>query len=226
MAVDMHVDRSRFLLLTASLAASACNTPGPATTPDTGRVEPIGDEGEEDQGSSEPGDTKPATSTGGSGVWLEIEPGTEDPEEPAWGTADCDNSVGTPKSCAGLSAPGPHCESFAETQRFCEAYPRFMQPRAAEAAVECMLAMSGTEGICDWSSGQTCSLAGLQATCVDPASRSQCQSMSSACGGGLDVFQCQQAFSAVPAREQSRVASCIQEFCEVSFCIVDMAGIF
>lgn len=222
----MHVDRSRFLLLTASLAASACNTPGSASTPDTGSVEPAGDAGSsEPSGSNQPADTASA-STGGSGVWLEIEPGTEDPEEPVWGAADCDNSVGTPKSCSSLSAPGPHCESFSETQRFCDAFPRFLQPRAAEAAVDCMLGMSGTEAICDWNAWQTCATAGLQATCVDPASRSQCQSMSSGCGGGLDVFQCQQAFSAVPMREHSRVASCIQEFCEVSFCVIDMAGIF
>jgi hypothetical protein len=222
----MHVDRSRFLLLTASLAASACNKPGPAATPDTGSVEPA-DSDEDREPDREPGSGESGKSGNeGSGVWLEIEPGTEDAKEPAWGSTDCDNSIGTPKSCTGLSAPGPHCESFAETQRFCDAFPRFMQPRAAEAAVDCMLAMSGTEAICDWSAWQSCALAGLQATCVDPASRSPCMSMSSACGGGLDVFQCQQAFAAAPARDHSRVASCIQEFCEVSFCVVDMAGMF
>lgn len=225
----MQVDRSRFLLLTASLAASACNTRGPAATPDTGSVEPAGDEGRESDGRSEPSDEKADSDSGqaaSSGVWLEIEPGTEDPKEPVWGTAECDNTIGTPKSCTGLAAPGPACESFSETQRFCDAFPRFLQPRAAEAAVDCMLGMSGTEAICDWSAWQTCALAGLQATCVDPASRSQCMSMSSACGGGLDVLQCQQAFSAVPTRERNRVASCIQEFCEVSFCVIDMAGMF
>jgi hypothetical protein len=221
----MHVDRSRFLLLTASLAAAACDKSGPANTPDTGSVEPAGDEGPQPRDTGEPNDPAPSTSAD-SGVWLEIEPGTEDPKEPAWGSADCDNSVGTPKSCSGLSAPGPACESFAETQRFCDAFPRFMVPRAAEAAVDCMLAMSGTEAICDWSAWQTCAMAGLQATCVDPASRSQCMSMSSACGGSLDVFQCQQAFSAAPTRERNRVASCIQEFCEVSFCVVDMGSVF
>jgi hypothetical protein len=222
----MHVDRSRFLLLTASLAASACDKTGPAATPDTGSVDPAGDESRDPDREAEPNDTAVAGNGGGSGVWLEIEPGTEDPKEPAWGTGDCDNSVGSPKSCSGLQAPGPHCESFADTQRFCDAFPRFLQPRAAEAAVDCMLAMSGTEAICDWSAWQTCAAAGLNATCVDPASRSQCMSISSMCGGSLDVFQCQQAFAATPAREHSRVASCIQEFCEVSFCVVDMGGIF
>jgi len=220
----MHVDRSRFLLLTASLAASACNTKAPATTPDTGNVEPA------EGGASEAviADASGQSTTGsgsGSGVWLEIEPGTEDAKQ-TWGDANCDNSVGTPKSCAALSAPGPNCESFTETKLFCDAFPKFMQPRAAEAAVDCMLAMSGTEAICDWTAWQTCSNVGMQATCVDPGSRASCQSMSSNCGGSLDVFQCQQAFAAVKPREINRVASCIQEFCEVSFCVVDMAQIF
>lgn len=218
----MHVDRSRFLLLTASLAGSACNTPGPATTPDTGSVEPA------DDASRETGATRAdsGSTTTGSGVWLEIEPGTEDPKEPVWGDANCNNTIGTPKSCAGLTAPGPGCESFIESQRFCEATPRFMQPRAAEATVDCMLALSGTQAICDWTAWQTCGLAGLGVTCVDPSTRSQCQSMSSSCGGNLDVFQCQQALAAVPSSELGRVASCIRESCEVSFCILDMSQVF
>ncbi len=226
----MHVDRSRFLLLTASLATVACNPPGPAATPDSGDVEPQ-DSAEPDTrtvGEATGGSTTSSTDqAGGSGVWLEIEPGSEDPKQPVWGDANCNNSVGTPKSCSSLSPPpGPNCESFSESQRFCAAFPTFLQPRVAEAAVDCMLAMSGTEAVCDWSAWQTCAANGLQAACVDPASRATCQSMSSACGGGLDVFQCQQAFAAVKASELSRVASCIQEFCEVSFCVVDMASVF
>jgi hypothetical protein len=207
----MQIDRSRFLFLTASLAAAACNQPTAAITPDTGSVEPAKSEG---QGTTE---EKP------DGVWLEIEPGTEDQPKTA-GNADCDNSVGSTPPCA-FTAPGGHCESFEFTQQTCRAMSEAMQPRAAEAAVNCMLAASGTWEICDWSITQKCSAAGLQATCVEPATRPECESISSQCGGSLDVFTCQQALSAVKPHRIQGVASCIREFCDLSFCVTD-AGMF
>lgn len=220
----MQVDRSRFLLLTASLAA--CTTSSSPTTPDTGKVDPP-NSSDSSSDASGGATTRDASGSSGasSGVWLEIEPGTEDPAQ-TFDPAACDNAKGAPKSCDGLSAPGPQCESFFDSQRFCEAFPRVMQPRAAEAAVDCMLAKSGTEAICDWTAWQDCAAAGMRATCIEPATRSTCMSISSACGGTLDVFQCQQAFAATRSADAGRVASCIQEFCEVTFCVVDMSTVF
>jgi hypothetical protein len=213
----MHVDRSRFLFLTASLAAAACNQAHSAS-PDTasGAKAARANNGDE---ASEPSGARVAQADP-SAVWLEIEPGTEDKPRPSV-DGDCSNSVGRAKSCA-LQAPSSHCESFDSTMSLCQAFPNFMQPRAAEAAVDCMLAASGTEAICDWQIWQICTGAGLQATCVDPALRPGCESISSTCGGGLDVFTCQQALSSVRPQHVERVASCIQEFCEVSFCVSDL----
>lgn len=212
----MHVDRSRFLLLTASLAA--CTNPKVAPDPANPGTTGAGSS----TSSSVNATSGEATS---SSVWLEIEPGTEDPAQ-RFDPGACNNSIGTPKSCESLSAPGPQCESFFESQRFCEMFPRAMRPRAAEAAVDCMLAMSGSQAICDWTAWQTCVEAGMRASCVEPATHSLCSSVSAACGGGVDVFACQQAIAAAPVGDAQRVSSCIQEFCEVPFCVVDMALMF
>ena len=205
----MQIDRSRFLLLTASLAAAACNQPRPADNPDTGSADPV----------SEPVG-KADTTQANEGVWLEIEPGTEDKRQ-EFGNADCDNTMGRPPPC-NLSPPGPGCESFDSTTAACNGYSAVMQPRAAEAAVNCMVAASGSWQICDWALIQTCSDAGVQATCVEPSTRPECDSISSACGGSLDVFKCQQILSAVKPHKMQQVSSCIREFCDATFCVTDL----
>jgi hypothetical protein len=204
----MHVDRSRFLLLTASLAAAACNQPGATiATPETGGVDPAKS-------------SDAATTTGNQSVWLEIEPGTEDKPQ-ALGTADCDNDLGRVTAC-NLSAPGSHCESFDSSVRLCRSFTDVLRPRAAEAATNCMMAASGSWEICDWSFGINCITSGLQAACVEPSSRPECDSISAHCGGSLDVFTCQQALSAVRVQHMQSLVSCVREFCEVPYCVMDL----
>jgi hypothetical protein len=204
----MHIDRSRFLFLTASLAAAACDQPRSTGSPDTGGADPAVSDAAADSGGETPAQT--------SGVWLEIEPGTEDKPK-QFGSADCDNSVGNPPPCS-ISPPAGHCESFESTVQSCHSFSQIMQPRAAEAAVNCMVAANGTWEICEWTITQTCAAAGLQAICVDPATRPECESISSQCGGSVDVFTCQQALSAAKPHMIPNVASCVREFCEVSWC--------
>jgi len=208
----MDIDRSRFLLLTASLAAAACNRPPGATIPDTGGAEPAAsnDDATEDKDQ----DASPK-------VWLEIEPGSED-DPNSRASATCDNTVTRGPVTCDLSAPSGHCESFASTQQMCRKLPQFMVPRAAEAAVDCFHAASGTQRICSWEIWNQCVEAGLQTACVEPETRARCQSISSACGGSVDVFHCQQAISGVVPRFADQVASCVQEICEVPFCITDL----
>ena len=210
----MKIDRSRFLLLTASLAAAACDRSDHAASPDTGGADPAHAKDARDGD----GDAT-RTQAGDPSVWLEIEPGTED--APPSHDLDCDNSAGQPAACS-LSAPSSHCESFDSTIRLCESFAGFMQPRAAEAAIDCMLAASGTERICDWQIWNQCTSAGMQATCVDPRTRPECDSVSSMCGGSVDVFTCQQALSAIRPQHQSRVSSCLREFCDPPFCVNDL----
>jgi hypothetical protein len=207
----MQVDRSRFLLLTASLAAAACNQPAAALSPDTGGVDPA---------RSKDADTPTrAGSSGDPAVWLEIEPGTED--RPTRADA-CDNTVGTPAPCA-LRPPAGHCESFDMTERLCANMSTILQPRAAEAAVACMASVSGTPRLCEWDLWGECVAAGTQNSCVEASTGPECDSISSQCGGSLDIFSCQQTLSAVRPQHRNSVASCVREFCEVSYCVTDLA---
>jgi hypothetical protein len=209
----MHVDRSRFLFLTASLAAAACNPSQPAANPETTN-------GAEPARSNGTADAEPAKSSGDPSVWLEIEPGTEDkPVNPA--DPNCNNQIGSPKTCS-LSPPPGHCESFDSTVALCGSFANFMQPRSAEAAVDCMLAASGTERICEWELWNECTGAGLQASCIDPSTRQECDSISSSCGGSVDVFTCQQALSSVRPQNVFQLASCVREFCEMSWCVSNL----
>jgi hypothetical protein len=206
----MQVDRSRFLLLTASLAAAACNQPSAALSPDTGGVDPA---------RSQDASPDAPSSTGDPAVWLEIEPGSEDRQARA---DACDNTVGTPAPCA-LRPPAGHCESFDMTERLCANLSTILQPRAAEAAVACMASVSGTARVCEWDLWGECVAAGTQASCVEGSTEAECDAISSQCGGSLDTFSCQQTLSAVRPQHRSGIASCVREFCEVSYCVTDMA---
>lgn len=215
----MPIDRSRFLFLTASLAAAACNQPQPAASPDTGGADPA--RSSDAKPSTRSSESDPASKPGAPSVWLEIEPGTED-RQVTPGDPTCDNSVGKPSSCS-LTAPPGHCESFDSTQNLCRSFAEVMQPRGAEAAVDCMLAASGTHKICEWELWNQCTTAGLQASCVEPATRSECESISSSCGGTIDVFTCQQALSSVQPRHLGSLSSCVREFCQIEFCVTQLA---
>ncbi|GEM_PF-2712052 len=220
----MHVDRSRFLLLTASLAAAACNQQPAPTTPDTSGD---GDDAHRRQESSASAgaeaEDSPGSQTdpGAPQVWLEIEPGTEDRPEDLDKT--CNNHGQSVPSCSSLRAPAGHCESFDSTLTLCDAYADVLLARPAAAATQCMLDLSGTPEICDWEVWQSCTEAGLGATCVDPRSVEPCIRITSQCGGSIPAQTCQRALSGVQPRHHSALTSCIQEFCELSFCISDLA---
>lgn len=212
----MHVDRSRFLFLTASLAAAACNPQQPAANPEAGGG------GVEPARSKDKSDAEPDKTSGDPSVWLEIEPGTADTPTQA-ADPNCNNQVGAAKTCS-ISPPPGHCESFDSTVMLCNSFANFMQPRSAEAAVDCMIAASGTQRICDWELWNQCTGAGLQASCIDPATRAECDSISSQCGGSVDVFTCQQALSSVRPHFVGQLGSCVREFCEVTFCVTQLGG--
>jgi hypothetical protein len=201
----MQINRSRFLLLTASLAAAACNQPSAASSPDTGSVDPARSE-----------DTT-ANSSGDPAVWLETEPGAEDrsPQDA------CDNTVGTPTPCS-LRPPAGHCESYDATvtsEGLCAGLPAVLHPRAAEATFACVASVSGTEEVCEWEMWVDCIAAGSQASCVEASTARARESINLKCGASLDTVACQQALSAVRPQHRSGIASCVHEFCEVSSCL-------
>lgn len=217
----MDIDRSRFMLLTASLAA-ACNqsqvaqpsTPSddPGSSPALVAAEPSGRATDEGPDETRDGESPPS-------VWLEIPPGSQDVSAPS----SCDESPPQLMTCHNLEAPAGHCESFDDTFRLCNSFPAFLQPRPANAAIECMLEQSGSQGICSWRVWNDCTQVGLQAACIEADTRATCDTVSSSCGGSVETFTCQRALSAIRPRHRASAAACIQEFCETDFCITDLS---
>src|SRR5579883_249297 len=131
----MRVDRTRFLFLTAALAADGCNSPPPATplvglveVPSTAPPAPaelpdasLPSAPDASSGAAAAPDAALAPSREGSAPQL--------PDDSCAAT----NAQGTPADCTKLTAgPGPQCESFYDTQSECEDMRRLFKPAVAE----------------------------------------------------------------------------------------------
>lgn len=255
----MQIDRSRFLLLTTAIAAgNAACTPGEASSPSTvatvtdapdasaaapttegigaspTREGGMGPTREGGMGPTREGGTGP-TREGGMGPTREGAPiasasatGSSSAPLPP-GCPDSDNMVGTVGSCATLKAPGPQCESFNDTKDDCNHLARGFKPRVAQKAVACILAKSGTQGVCDFQLVQKCAASAAADSCLDPATGPTCDTIVSTCGGrgrsrgpAVTKIACMHALSSLTGSNRSRVGSCIAESCGVDLCFYDL----
>lgn len=225
----MQIDRTRFLMLTTSIAAGACAgapTASPevpeqtviviAPPPPAGPVASAAPVIEEDP-------VPPQAE-------CDNYPSREDyvePEDPAVALipttpSTCGNSRGNPALCSGLRAPpGPHCESFSDTLSDCNSMRTGLQPRVAEKAVQCLLLKSGKRDICQFDVANKCGLAATKDACIDSFSDQPCRQAVAACGrrSSLTLQRCQQVLSAVAPRSRRAVMSCITEGCSVDYCL-------
>jgi hypothetical protein len=221
----MQIDRSRFLLLTASIAGGACGSNSPPSggpvvvaSPIVALPEPEGSPGaaratpttKSAQGAAVAGDDEKLAA-------VERSPG---------GAADdgsmCDEGGAAPTGCGTLRAPGPQCESFSDTKRMCGKLARGLRPRVAEKAVDCMVAKSGKQAICDFNLANQCGLAALQNGCVEPSAQSACTPLVKQCGGSLQMRDCQALLSSVTSKNRRNMISCMTEGCSVEYCMYDV----
>jgi hypothetical protein len=247
----MQIDRTRFLLLTTAIAAgnAACN-PGegapPAVAvsneaPDAGAAGPTTEGAgptREGGGPAREGGLFGGPSREGTGPTREggVGPSQEGTAlvdagsataPPLAGCPDSDNMVGTPGSCSGLRAPGPQCESFTDTKQQCDRFAHGMKPRAAQRAVACLLAKSGSKAICDFEATQKCALEAIEASCIDPGTGPTCDAVVQNCGRGrgrpsITKAACMHALSALSGSNRARVATCMTESCGVQYCFYDL----
>jgi len=222
----MQIDRTRFLLLTATMASGACGSSSPSSSSSAPVVAapPMLLSSAEDGATS--GDRagkagKPGgTNQGEDPVLASLEPreGGGEVDDPS----SCDDGGSPPKGCGTLRAPGPHCESFADTQEMCSSLAHGLLPRVATRAVDCILAKSGTQAICNFDLANRCAMAAVLGACVDPSTQSMCAPAVRDCSGRLSMKECQSLLSAVQKRNRRAMIACVSEGCSIDYCMYDV----
>lgn len=219
------IDRERFLVLTAALAASipACATTSPAPTgpaPEPLVIPPLAAPSATASASSSVPSRKPAPAP-------PAEPAANGAPDPYAGTPvtamPCDpaeNTVGIIPACA-LKAPGPTCESIDDTKAECPTLTRLLKPRVAAAAIACLNRRSGTKDICEFNVSSICAYEAFGSACLDPSSVAPCKRVMTRCGTGgkMSLSSCEAAFSGIVDAKRTRFLSCITESCRFETCL-------
>ena len=215
----MHIDRSRFLWLTASMSPGACSggAPAPAAAievaapPTSFTPELFEDEAdveEEERRGAAPPDAGKGTLPEGDDAIAAAGP--------------CDDAAGAPGNCEVIRAPGPQCESFTDNKGMCSKWKKGFKPKVAEKAVSCLLAMSGKRDLCDFQRPQRCAIAALGHACIDLNVSRACDPILASCAaaqyGNLTKRVCQAALSAVTDANRPRLTTCMTEGCSVDSC--------
>jgi hypothetical protein len=220
----MRIDRSRFLALTAAIAACgapAATTPGGAIEiPTTASATP------------DAPDASRASDDGDAGPPLAFRPATppsaeaEPPDPPNACTSA--NATGIPADCTKLRPPprAPYCESFDQTVDECKELARVLKPAVAERATKCILAKSGSAAICQFGVAGICASQAFRASCGDPSAANDCKAVAKKCAGvqvnnvtgRVTLQECEGALSAVAAKHRPAMLSCMNEGCSAGYC--------
>jgi hypothetical protein len=212
----LHVDRTRFLMITSALAAACARSPGVASG-----------------GKPPPSELAGAGVAGGSGVVDLPEPESADVDDEEVPIASgCDDMAGSPPSCNQMRLPGPTCEQGMNVPvNVCDAIRKIAKPRIAEALVSCLVEHSLGGGRCgpeDWVGD--CPARALEKLCsVDRAYERQCSEIESRCsryrygGKGFNADQCVRFMSSVLPSERAEALTCVSEGCGIEHCFVSLA---
>ncbi|MRG95051.1 hypothetical protein [Polyangium spumosum] len=209
----MQIDRSRFLLLTATLSSGAC---GGAAQPAGGDpvvaapVVTLPEEGQAASGESHASADEP------SAVIASLDGTTPTGFEDL---VTCDDDGVAPTGCNTLRAPGPQCESFTDTRDMCSTLAHGLRPRVAEKMVDCLLAKSGKQSICSFQAANQCAMSAVRAACIEPSTQSACAQVVKACGGRLAMKDCQALVSSVNGKNRRNMIACVTEGCSVDYCM-------
>lgn len=216
----MHVNRSRFLALTATLASGCAPTtppaePQPATVVASNAVVPV-----EHGPPAEPFFPDEVGGTSGVGEWHGQEEGLGTmPAYPAPADEGGRPISAIARDCSQLRAPpGPHCESFASLQGDCEMIVSALEPGAAQQTMNCLLQKSGTRRVCDFLAVTSCAEKSLSHVPLRPATTSLCQTVVSRCGHGIAQHTCESFLSAVQPPNDAHLVTCLSESCSLAPC--------
>jgi hypothetical protein len=248
----MRVDRERFLSLVAFLAtsatlASACgasqttppNEPGPSPA-GAGAPEPVtipiasaAPAPSASSSASAPNAPREATPAEIESARALSQPPSEPPKAPnpydgtpvkAQSCNPADNKIGTLPACT-LSAPGPTCESIADTKHECPTLATLLKPRVAQAAIECLRRRSGTKAICEFNVTSICAYEALGSACLDPSAKAACDGVIQRCGAPHGNYNkmtrdsCEAGVSGIADAKRKKFISCITESCRFETCL-------
>jgi hypothetical protein len=220
----MQIDKTKFLLLTASIAGGAC---GSNSSPSGGAIvvaAPIvALPGPESTVATSPRSTSKsglaATSSGDEETLAALDRTHQAAVDDG---SMCDDGGVVPTGCGTLRAPGPQCESFSDTKSMCGKLAKGLRPRVAEKAVDCILAKSGKQTVCDFNLANLCAVAAMQKACIEPATQASCTQLVRSCGGTLQMRDCQVLLSSVTNRNRRSMIACMTEGCSADYCMYNV----
>lgn len=209
----MQVDRSRFLALTAAMAAGGCAPSTPAK-PGGGELEPAGS-GDAIVHVAAPVDTYSPPVEGQK---------TDPVPRPDVTAYSPERASMLASTCRSLKpGPGPVCESFEDTKVECEGFEQVLEARAAEKAVECLQSKSGKPQICDFTVATKCFESALRYGPSEPTAAARCQPIVSQCAQWqhspqLTLSSCRTAIGAVKPDRREALIACMAEACTLDSC--------
>ena len=222
----MTVNRDQFLVLVGTIAAGVTIAPACVVTQTSTQTKTIIETEEPATVQTTAAFVAAATEDGGT---------AKESPDPYKGTPikaqSCNpslNNVGGPKACS-LKAPGPTCESFADTKQECPTMNKLLKPRVAAAAIDCMNRRSGTKEICEFNVSSICAYEALQTACIDPAAKAACNKVMARCGPApkghynkMTQDACEAGFSGVADAKRAKFLSCVTESCRFETCLTYM----
>jgi hypothetical protein len=223
----MKVNREKFFVLVAALAAGCRDVGPPPEAPE--RWSPA---------SSSPGETvparpRPAPHAEGSHAVSPVSSASEgdgedglDPFAEKIVGERCNpwlNMHGFPRSCAPLAPPGPACEGFGSTKEECAGIETHLKPRIAAKAIDCVLAKSKSPDLCSRNISGLCEYEALASACLEPEAAPVCAGIVAGCADDphAHVVQaaCEAAWSALRESERPKFVACMTEGCHFGSCL-------
>ena len=217
----MHVDRAKFLALTASLAAGCVpHTPPPQDQPAT----VVGPTALVHVQAPPPAPPPPDPEDDEPALASQPEPEYEEPGFAAEeGGMRRRPTSGPALSCAQLRAPpGPFCESFDTLHEDCETIVGSLEQGVAQRTIQCLQSKSGTRQICDMLVTPRCAERALVGVPRRASTVQPCRGVAAACGGGVWQSKCETFLSAVVPPMDAHLVNCMTEGCELTACFFDL----
>ncbi|MBX3190398.1 MAG: hypothetical protein KF819_25585 [Labilithrix sp.] len=220
MAEALRIDRALFASLTFGMAGLACNTgrsapvvsvveipvqppqPDAATPPVSaekiedveGHVSPDDPLDEEDIGSS--------ALEGGDAAWAPC--GFVDPSTVTRPTSTCNDDQGTARACAMKSCSSSR---FPFPMQKCEAYRRFLKPKVADKAIDCLAKLTSQQ-VCDACNTYRCGDLAMKTACPDPSADATCARITAACRS-VSMTDCKTYLAGLNAAGRAKMQSCL-----------------